>query len=272
MQLWERAKVQGTWNPSEIDFSEDRRNWLRLTEEKKARLMELFRLFQSGEEAVTLDLLPLLQVIAEEGRFEEEIYLTSFLLDEAKHTDLFHRFLTEVCCDVTWPVREFTAHERLFDELHQSLGQLNRDRSAASQMRAAVTYHIVIEGIVAETGYFLLRRALSHGCPLPGMLRAIDLLQRDEGRHIAFGMYFACRLIAEHGDLAYRAFLDRMWDLKPHIDAAGCELIGSAQTGDAFGVSEAEVIRFGRHHFANCVRRILETRAGSRTRDNVSMV
>ncbi len=264
MRLWERAKVHGTWNPSEVDFTEDRRDWLRLPAHQKASLANLFQLFRSGEEAVTLDLLPFIQLIAEEGRLEEEMYLTSFLLDEAKHTDLFNRFLTEVCCDVEWQMQEFPAHKCLFDELHESLQRLNLDRSIESQMRASVTYHIVIEGVVAETGYYLLRRILTRCRILPGMLRAIGFLQKDEGRHIAFGIYFACRLITDHRDLAYRAFLDRMWELKPHIDAARCELMGSSQGSDAFGLSEVEVINFSRHQFASRVRRILRARAQSK--------
>ncbi len=42
--------------------------------ETQARLSALF---QAGEEAVTLDLLPLIMVIAQEGRPEEEMFLTS---------------------------------------------------------------------------------------------------------------------------------------------------------------------------------------------------
>ena len=54
-------------------------------------------LFQAGEEAVTLDLLPLiLKVIAQENRLEEEMFLTTFLWEEAKHTDFFNRFFVEV--------------------------------------------------------------------------------------------------------------------------------------------------------------------------------
>ena len=53
-------------------------------------------LFQAGEESVTLDLLPLILAIANEGRLEEEMFLTSFLWEEAKHTDFFSRFLAEV--------------------------------------------------------------------------------------------------------------------------------------------------------------------------------
>ena len=50
-------------------------------------MLHLTSLFQAGEEAVTLDLLPLIRAIAQEGRIEEEMYLTTFLWEEAKHVD-----------------------------------------------------------------------------------------------------------------------------------------------------------------------------------------
>ena len=96
MQLFEKAKRFGVWNPSEIDFTQDKDDWQQLAAEEKDLLLRLTALFQAGEEAVTLDLLPLIMVIAQEGRLEEEMFLTTFLFEEAKHTDFFQRFLTEV--------------------------------------------------------------------------------------------------------------------------------------------------------------------------------
>ena len=56
-------------------------------------MLRLTSMFQAGEEAVVLDLLPLVAVVAAEGRLEEELYLTSFLWEEAKHVETFRRFL-----------------------------------------------------------------------------------------------------------------------------------------------------------------------------------
>lgn len=96
MRLFEKAKKLGTWNPSEIDFSQDKADWQRLQPEEQDLLLRLTAMFQAGEEAVTLDLLPLIMAIAKEGRLEEEMFLTSFLYEEAKHVDFFNRFLSEV--------------------------------------------------------------------------------------------------------------------------------------------------------------------------------
>ena len=95
-RLYEKAKILGTWNPASIDLTQDKKDWLNLDSEEQRQLLHLASLFQAGEEAVTLDLLPLVMIVAEEGRLEEEMFLTTFLFEEAKHTDFFDRFIREV--------------------------------------------------------------------------------------------------------------------------------------------------------------------------------
>ena len=83
MRLFQKAKRLGIWNPSDIDLSMDKRSWLAASEEERDGLLGTIAAFQAGEEAVTLDLLPLIQAVALEGRIEEEMFLTSFLWEEA---------------------------------------------------------------------------------------------------------------------------------------------------------------------------------------------
>ena len=73
MRLYEKAKKLGIWNPSDIDFSKDKLDWARFTDEEKDLCLLLLSMFVAGEEAVTLDLLPLIQAVAQEGRIEEEM-------------------------------------------------------------------------------------------------------------------------------------------------------------------------------------------------------
>src|SRR6266571_9255495 len=96
MRLYEKAKRLGVWNPSDLDFSRDRDEWRALTDEERDALLQTTSLFVAGEEAVTLDLLPLVLAIAREGRLEEELFLTTFLFEEGKHMQFFRRFLDEV--------------------------------------------------------------------------------------------------------------------------------------------------------------------------------
>ena len=262
MRLWKKAKAHGVWNPDDIEFARDRQDWLSLSVAKKECVLRLCALFLAGEKAVVLDLLPLISVVASERRLDEEIYLTSFLWEEAKHVDLFSRFLEEVVGDIGDLSRyHYPGFVRVFEEeLRRSLRLLESDPSPEAQVRASVTYNIVIEGIIAESGYYLFHRILSVGDILPGIRRAVVLLHRDESRHIAFGVYFLRRLIVEHGDRAYKAFLDRLIELKPIVEESTEQFVQLFAGGHGFGVAASELIQYSRSRFAGRVQRIVRAR------------
>src|SRR5215471_13597818 len=113
MRLYHKAKKLGTWDPRAIDLTQDIQDWQLLPPDYKQRLRGLILSFQVGEEAVTLDLLPLVLTMAREGRLEEEMFLTTFLWEEAKHTELFRRLLDEVLQE--------------HGDLHQSRVAVDRD-------------------------------------------------------------------------------------------------------------------------------------------------
>src|SRR5437899_7748326 len=96
MRLFQKAKRLGTWDPQAIDFSRDSSDWAAMTTLERDFILRTVSLFQAGEEGVTTDLLPLIMAVAQEGRLEEEIFLTSFLWEEAKHVEFFRRWLDEV--------------------------------------------------------------------------------------------------------------------------------------------------------------------------------
>jgi ribonucleoside-diphosphate reductase beta chain len=198
MRLYEKAVRLGTWHPAAIDFSVDRQQWPGLAADEQDLVLRLSSMFQAGEEAVTLDLLPLLLVIAGEGRLEEEIFLTTFLFEEAKHTDFFDRFLIQVAGVEGDLSRYHTPNYRavFYEALPQAMVQLRHDPSPQAQVRAAVTYNMVVEGMLAETGYHAYFTALQARNLLPGQRQGIRLLQRDEARHIAYGLFLLSRLVA----------------------------------------------------------------------------
>lgn len=203
MRLYEKAKKFGIWNPSDIDLREDRTHWQAFSAEEKDLVLRLIALFAAGEEAVTLDLLPLIQVIAEEGRLEEELYLTTFLFEEAKHTDFFRRVLDEVCehhGDLTQ--YHSPSYQAIFyQHLPAAMHQLRQDPSAVHQVRASVTYNMIVEGMLAETGYHAFFTMLERQNLMPGLREGISLLKKDESRHLAYGIFLLSRLVAEYPEL-----------------------------------------------------------------------
>ncbi len=215
MRLWHKAKQLGVWDPRAIDFTQDRRDWQKLAPLEQDLVLRLTSQFQAGEEAVTLDLLPLIGVIAAEGRLEEEMYLTSFLWEEAKHVEAFRRFLDEVACDDTDLSHYHTASYRhvFYEALPESMSRLRVDPSPEAQADASVTYNLVVEGVLAETGYHAYYEVLRRNGIMPGMQTVVDHLKRDESRHLAYGVFLLSRLVAEHGQRVWEVIQRRMAEL-----------------------------------------------------------
>ncbi len=204
MRLFEKAKRLGIWNPSDIDLQQDARDWQQLAPDERDILLRLTSLFQAGEEAVTVDLLPLVQVIGAEGRLEEEMYLTTFLWEEAKHTDFFHRFLEEVAHASFADLGHYHSPNYrtiVYEALPAALSRLADDPSPAAQVAASVTYNMIVEGVLAETGYHAYFTVLDQQHILPGQREGIRLLKQDEARHIAYGVFLLSRLVAEDASL-----------------------------------------------------------------------
>ncbi len=203
MRLYHKAKKLGIWDPQSIDFSQDILDWQRLNDTEKEALLQLTTLFQAGEESVTLDLLPLIMVIAQEGRLEEEMFLTTFLWEEAKHTEFFRRFLDEVAQEHSDLHHYHTpSYRKLFYEtLPQAMHALLIDQSPAAQAKASVTYNLIIEGVLAETGYHAYYNMLDRNNILPGLKQGVGLLKRDESRHLAYGVFLISRLVAQDNSL-----------------------------------------------------------------------
>jgi ribonucleoside-diphosphate reductase beta chain len=197
MRLFQKAKKLGTWDPQALDFSRDGSDWESFDAQEKDFLLRTLSLFQAGEEGVTSDLLPLIMAVADEGRLEEEIFLTSFLWEEAKHVEFFRRWLDEVPVAKGDLAHYMTpSYSHLFMvELPAALNALKTDRSVEAQIRASVTYNMIIEGVLAETGYHGFRQSLEENHKLPGLLEGIRLLARDESRHIRYGVFLINRLI-----------------------------------------------------------------------------
>lgn len=213
MKLWQKAKKFGTWDPNAIDFSQDKKDWDNFNDNERNFILSFLSQFQAGEEAVTLDLLPLIMALAKEGRLEEEIFLTSFLWEEAKHVEGFHRFINEVTGQEGINLEEnlVPAYQKIFyEELPNALNELTNNANPVTMVKASVTYNMIVEGVLAETGYYQVFNTFLENNLMPGMTEFFRKLQQDESRHVAFGIYLISRLIAENGDEVWQAVQEQM--------------------------------------------------------------
>ncbi|OQP04559.1 R2-like ligand-binding oxidase [Geobacillus sp. 44B] len=216
-KLYEKAKKQGKWNPADIDFSQDQEDFQRLSDGEKIASLSLVAGFSAGEEAVTLDILPMINAMARQGRLEDTMFLTTFLHDEAKHAEMFSRWQQAVGVgDMDLSVFHNDSYKRIFYEaLPESMNRLNTDDSPEAVIRAATVYNMIVEGTLAESGYYAFRQIFKKAGLFPGILQGIDYLNMDEGRHIQFGIYTIQRLVAGN-DAHYKVFIDYMDELWEH--------------------------------------------------------
>ncbi|MDQ1687238.1 MAG: ribonucleoside-diphosphate reductase beta chain [Frankiaceae bacterium] len=206
------------WDPMDIDFSQDVEDWKSLTAEEREGATLLCAQFIAGEEAVTQDLQPFMKAMATEGRLGDEMYLTQFTYEEAKHTQVFRLWLDAVGLtqDLHSYVEDNPGYRAIFYEaLPESLRALETDASPAAQVRASVTYNHVVEGTLALTGYYAWQKVCKARGILPGMQQVVKLIGDDERRHMAWGT-FTCRRHVAADDSNWQVVEDRMQELLPH--------------------------------------------------------
>lgn len=206
-----------TWDPAAIDFSQDAADWAGLTDEQRRSATYLVAQFVAGEEAVTQDIQPFMAAMAAENRFGDEMYLSQFCLEEAKHAQGFRLWMDAVGLtdDLHAYVAENPHYRQLFyRELPQSLRILQTDPSPRNQVRASITYNHVIEGSLALTGYYAWNKVCAENGILPGMQQLIGRIADDERRHMAWGT-FTCRRHIAADDSLWEVAGDRMGELLP---------------------------------------------------------
>ncbi|ASU82244.1 ribonucleotide-diphosphate reductase subunit beta [Nocardiopsis gilva YIM 90087] len=224
------------WNPADIDLSQDAEDWKGLGEQARRRVLRLCAGFVAGEEAVTEDIRPFIQAMAAEGRIGDEMYLTQFAFEEAKHVQAFRIWLDAL--GVTEDLHAFVDANPgycalFYEELPASLRALDRDPSPRNQVRASVTYNHVIEGSLALTGYHIWNHLCSARGIFPGMRRIIRHIGDDERRHMAWGT-FTCRRHVAADDANWHVVEDRLEELMPHLMKA----VG--RSDDELGPEEAQ--------------------------------
>lgn len=205
------------WDPADIDFSRDRADWESLSDDERDFAKRLCAEFMVGEEAVTLDIQPFMAAMQAEGRLGDEMYLTQFAFEEARHTYAFRLWLDTigVTDDLHSYLDELPAYRQIMcEELPESLNALMLDPSPAAQIRASVTYNHIVEGTMALVGYRTWHQICVKRDILPGMRQLVQCISDDERRHMAWGT-FTCRRHIAADDANWTVFENRMNELIP---------------------------------------------------------
>jgi ribonucleoside-diphosphate reductase beta chain len=232
-RLWERQ----SWASHEIDLTQDQRDWESMDDDLREEMLWGLSAFFVGEERVTNQFSGL--VLAAEDKNEEAFLLTQ-QVDEARHAQHFNRLYEEVFrYDGSFEDRLDLARRdltpdyfKLFDgylvDDHQAL--LSDPSSIEAKVDFVTTYHLVIEGILALTGQYFQTDNMERRRILPGHLEAFNRISQDEHRHVAWGTWFLQQK-ARDPQLAKR-IQDKLIETLP--SAAGVLVPPGFQLGDDY--------------------------------------
>jgi ribonucleoside-diphosphate reductase beta chain len=199
---WQRQH----WSTEDFDFSEDARQWAdpEMFSEEERRFIEFgFSEFFLGEERVTAELLPFALAAP---NHEAQVFLTTQISDEAKHVVFWDRFYREVLkvdaagLGAMIDKQRYVVNkdwETLFNGiLHECAEDLRKDPSDfPSLVRGVTVYMIVIEGMLALTAARFMIKSLKERGWFPGFTAGFTAVNRDESRHVGFGVKFLAEAI-----------------------------------------------------------------------------
>jgi len=204
-----RNAVERHWDPHEIGIEQDRAAVTELGEQALDRLRGTLAQFGAGEEAVTEDLAPLAVVLDDVA---DQLFVTTQLYEEAKHADFFDRYWRKIInpaerargeaeSDPTEDRWFADAYDELFARNERAMARLLEEDTPENRAIAYCHYHLTIEGILAQTGYYGVQSAFdgsAEGLPeLPGLVEGFTKIRGDEGRHVGFGMSQLRSLVQE---------------------------------------------------------------------------
>jgi ribonucleoside-diphosphate reductase beta chain len=191
---WERQQ----WQVQEIDFISDRIQWEDLSEEEQEDHLYSMASFFQGEASVADALAPYVIAMPDE---EMRLFVTTQLVDEARHTVFFARFFEEVMGIDEGSLEETLALARqwmnpsmkhiLIDSLIDIAERMRKEPHNLAQLVEGVSlYHVVVEGTMALAGQRNLLERYRRENLFPGFRGGFTAVARDESRHVIFGVKF----------------------------------------------------------------------------------
>lgn len=196
---WERQQ----WEAGAIDFAEDRAQWQSFPADLKRSVLWGLASFYVGEEQVTHTLVPFVDAAPTE---EQQVFLSTQLVDEARHTVFFDRFYSDALDEQGTDMKSRLERQTqrlnsgfrtlLLEMLPETAEKIRTEKTLDALVEGIVLYHIVIEGTLALTGQRFLLNFLRESDVLPGFRQGFTAVARDESRHVSFGVRFLGEVVA----------------------------------------------------------------------------
>ncbi len=194
---WEKEQ----WEAGRIDLASDRDAWAGLSPTLRDRVAAATAWRQLRALQATDALVRFVDAAPNE---EQQVFLTTQLVDEARQVVFFDRFRTQVLgkemSSVTDLATEVGADIRalLMKRLPAAAHRMTTGSSGLGALvHGVVLYQICVVGLLGLTEQRFLTMGLA-GEVLPGLTEALCHCERDAHRHVAFGLGFLTQSSAQH--------------------------------------------------------------------------
>lgn len=168
LALWHNG-IRSQWLPSEMDW-EGRTG--RLSPSRRDQLARVLTPLLMGEQAALYSITRIIQILGTESEVESQLYLTSMLMDEARHTELFSRFYARL--------------ER--DPL--SIRRLPNSYLFQSVIMSEDPCDWMVGSLVSEMTAKLCLEGFRRQDLDPVLTEMVDRILDDEARHLGFNRVF----------------------------------------------------------------------------------
>ncbi len=198
-ELYKRWEKQN-WVVHDLDFTQDRLDWQGIPNELKDEIIYGLQAFYLGEVCVTETLSPMVHAAP---TTEDQQFLSTQLVDEARHAIFFENFFREVLDIPSLAVLKddpmFSRYtdpsipgygKTFFKDLPEVTDAVRHDPGDYKKwVTSIVLYHMLIEGMLALYGQRQLLQATRAFNVLPAFRAGFTAVTRDESRHVNYGVY-----------------------------------------------------------------------------------
>jgi ribonucleoside-diphosphate reductase beta chain len=227
---YEKA-IRKVWSVEDLDFAPDVADWQRINDQQRRGLLGVTIRFLAGEQAVTDELVPMLAASHALRRFDWIMFLSTFLMEEAKHAQFFMRWHDEVvgALEPDEVAQHFLVRGKTIDPtgrfevkdlLHEGLPRYGRTLMEASMggteseierafVQFSAAYNAFAEGVLTMPSYEIVIDTCDSWDAFPTLKQGFRLILMDEGRHITFGTEASRILIAKdpsYADAVHEVF------------------------------------------------------------------
>lgn len=200
--LWEQQQ----WEAGRVDLALDAQQWDGVDPSLRRSVADAIAWRRLRAQNATTALVRFVDVAPNE---EQQVFLTTHLVDEVRHLVFFDRVQTEVMGargeameERAGLVDDVALRSLLVDELARACRGPRSEGAGPAELVDAVTgFHVVVLGALGLTEQKALDDWLSEEKILPGIRRGLELETRSAHRQVAFGLGFVADAVSRDPSL-----------------------------------------------------------------------